>query len=262
VAPDEAVDVESLAALLRNGYEGTPFDVTEQPAFQLPDRKSPLARPFGDRELFDLLGIEPERCIGTEASGYVYVSQMREGLPAPIAGCMWFTLGPSYTSCLVPIYAGVTEVPPSWSDLPDFTRVDRNQVQWKFQLVEDLTCLRYQDAIADVRAVFQPAEARFRALQQEVETTARRVVERQGEEAAQRFVTDYCRACMERIDRAYDQLVDCLMFRYLYSYSEAAPPSLPRIEVPEIPVMGRGVSGLPCRDDTGDPCDGHTARNT
>ena len=237
VVPDEAVDVEALAALMRDGYEGTPFDVTEHPVFQLADRKSPLARPFGSRDLFDLLGIEPERCVGSEASGYVYISQVRDGLPAPIAGCMWFTLGPSYTSCLAPIYAGVTEVPTSWSGIPDFTRIDRQQVQWKFQLVEDLTCLRYQEAIADVRAVFQPAEARFRALQPDVEAGARRVGERHGEEVARRFVTDYCRACMERIDVAYGELVDVLMFRHLYSYPEAAPPSLPRIGEPKIPAM-------------------------
>jgi dipeptidase len=104
------------------------------------------------------VGVEPERCIATETSGYVYISQTRDWLPDPISGCLWFTLGPSFTSCFAPVYSGVTELADPWSSKPNFTGIDLTQIQWKFQLVGNLTCLKYQEAIEDVRGVFEPAE--------------------------------------------------------------------------------------------------------
>lgn len=33
-------------------------------------------------------------------------------------------------------------------------------------------------------------------------------------------------SCLENVDAAYGQLVDHLMFKYLYSYAGVAPPEL------------------------------------
>jgi dipeptidase len=237
VKPDGKVSVQALTSVMRDYYQETEFDVTEHPAFNPGCKMSPLARPFGSRDLFELIGIEPERCIGSETSGYVYVSQVRDWLPDPIAGCMWFTLGPSYTSCFTPVYSGVTEVTESWSRSPNFTRIDRTQVQWEFQLVEDLAGLKYQEAIKDVRGVFEPAEERFMALQPEFEDAAVRVFREYGAERAERFVTRYTNSCLEQVDDAYGELVDYLMFKYLYSYSRVAPPKLPVVSRPTIPAV-------------------------
>jgi len=237
VKPDRRVSVQALTSVMRDYYQGTQFDVTEHPGFNPGGQKSPLARPFGSRDLFNLVGIKPERCIGSETSGYVYISQIRDWLPDPICGCMWFTLGPSFTSCFAPIYSGVTEVAESWSRSPNFTRIDRTQVQWKFQLVEDLAGLKYQEAIKDVRGVFEPAEARFLALQPEFEAAAVRVFRKYGAAHAERFVTEYTNSCLENVDNAYGELVDYLMFKYLYSYSDSAPPKLMEVSTPTVPAL-------------------------
>ena len=88
---------------MRDGYEGTEFDITARPAFQVDGRKSRLARTSGPRELFALLDIAPERTINTPASTYVFVSQARAGLPAAIGNQLWFAYGPAHTNCFVPI---------------------------------------------------------------------------------------------------------------------------------------------------------------
>jgi len=236
VKPDQGVDVAKLAAIMRDTYEGTPFDVTQCEEFRTAKGKlNPMARAVGDRRLFDTVGVKPERCIATGTSGYVYISQIRDWLPDSIAGCMWFTLGPSYTSCFAPIYSGVTELPPSWSRSPDFTRVDRSQAQWKFQLVEDLTGLRYQEAIQDVQKVYEPAEAQFLALQPTMEAYAKKLHREQGAAAAQQFVTAYSNQCLRNVDEAYGKLVDHLTFKYLYSYSADSPAQSPKVKTPSIP---------------------------
>jgi dipeptidase len=237
VKPDSKVTVRMLTAVMRDSYQGTRFDVTGHPAFRPGGKLSPLARPLGSRDLFDLVGVPPERCISTETSGYVYVSQIRDGLPAPVAGCMWLTLGPAATSCFVPVYCGAREIAESWSRLPDFTRIARSQVQWKFQLVEDLTGLKYQEAVKDVRKVCGLAEERFLTLQPEFEKAAVRVWEDHGVAGAEQFVTAYSNSCLEEVDKVYGELVDFLMFKYLYSYAQAAPPSLPQIGPIAVPAM-------------------------
>jgi dipeptidase len=237
VKPDRRVSAQALTSVMRDHYQGTQFDVTEHPAFNPEGKRSPLARPFGFRDLFDLVGIKPERCIATETSGYVYVSQIRDWLPDPVSGCMWFTLGPSFTSCFAPVYSGVTELAESWSRSPNFTRIDRTQVQWKFQLVGSLTCLKYQEAIKDVRGVFGPAEGQFLALQPEFEDVAAQVFSEYGAARAERFVTQYTNSCLENVDNAYSELVDYLIFRYLHGYSDVAPPKLPGIGAPTVPAL-------------------------
>jgi dipeptidase len=237
VKPDRKVNVQALTALMRDCYQGTPFDVTRHPAFRPGGKPSPLARPLGSRDLFDLVGIQPERCISTESSGYVYVSQVRDKLPAPVAGCLWLTLGPAATSCFVPVYGGTREITGSWSKVPNFTRISRSQVQWKFQLVEDLTGLKYQEAIKDVRQVFGPAEERFLKLQPEIEEAVLRVWQDHGAAVAEQYVTAYSNSCLEKVDEAYGELVDFLMFKYLYSYAKAAPPSLPQMGTVAIPAL-------------------------
>ena len=152
---------------------------------------------------------------------------------------MWFTLGPSITSCYTPIYSGVTKITESWSRSPNFTRIDRTQIQWNYQLVEDLTELKYQEAIKDVRGVFEPAEEQFLALQGEFEDAAVAVFQKHGAARAEKFVTEYTNSCLEKVDDAYGELVDYLMFKYLYSYAQAAPPTLTEVSPPTIPTLSR-----------------------
>jgi dipeptidase/type 1 glutamine amidotransferase len=229
--------VERLFALMRDAYQGTEFDITEHPAFRAGAKKSPLARPWGPPELFDLLKIKPERAIATPTSGYVFVSQLRSWLPDPVAHCLWFAYGPADTSCSTPVYSGVTNLPEDWSRPADFTRITRGQPQWEFRLVNTLTnSLNYQSAIRDVRAVIEPAEKRFLAFQPAFEEAAVSLLRKRGAAATARFLNEYVAANMRQIGYSYRELADYLMFRYLAGAPEVAPPKLPRIAAPEMPA--------------------------
>jgi dipeptidase len=237
VKPDKPLGVNRLMEVMRDSYQGTPYDVTEHPAFAREGKKSPLARPSGPSELFDLVDVKPERAIATPTSNYVFVSQLRNWLPDPVAHCMWFAYGPADTSVFTPVYAGMTGLPEDWSRPADFTRVTRGQMQWEFRLVNTLTgSLNYQSAIQDVRRMIEPAEKRFLSLQPAFENAAAAVFKKHGTAAAENFVTRYGAECMRQVGYAYRELVDYLMFQYLTGSPEVAPPKLPRIAAPEIPV--------------------------
>jgi dipeptidase len=186
--------------------------------------------------LFDLLGVKPERAICTPASGHVFVAQLRRDMPSAVGNLLWFAYGPADTSCFVPLYAGVADLPNAWDHPANFTRIDRAQPQWNFRLVHNLTQrLPYQRAIKDVRAMIRPAEQRYIELQARLEQTASSILLSQGPEAAESFLTAYACECAKQVGSAYSELVDYLLLRYLVGDPEFAPPTLPRIAVPTLP---------------------------
>lgn len=69
VKPDRPITVPKLMDVMRDRYEGTEYDVTAKPAFQIKGGRSSLACPWGPPELLDLLGLKPERSICTPTSG-------------------------------------------------------------------------------------------------------------------------------------------------------------------------------------------------
>jgi dipeptidase len=222
--------------LMRDGHEGTQFDVTEHPAFKPGGKKSRLARPWGPPELFELLGIHAERAIGTPTSGYVFVAQLRDGLPHEIGDCLWFAYGPAYTSCFVPVYGAVTDLPDAWDHPADFTRADRTQAQWNFRFVHSLADnLRYQDAIRDIQRVIRPAEEKFLGMQPQLEKAATQIFAEAGARAAGAFVAEYTQRCMKQVGYTYHELVDYLMFQYVLGDANVAPPGLPAVAAPAIP---------------------------
>jgi dipeptidase len=221
--------------VMRDSFEGTEFDLTTQAAFKVPDGRSPLACPWGPPELLDLLGLKPERAICTPSSGYVFVAQLRENLPKPIGNLLWFAYGPANTSCFVPLYAGVTNLPDTWDHPANFTRIDRQQPQWNFRLVHNLTLrLPYQKTIQDIQAVIKPAEQRYFDLQAGLEQAALGVFRKRGLKETEAFLTVYASDCAKNVGFAYYDLVDYLMLRYLVSDPEFARPILPKIATPKV----------------------------
>ena len=237
VKPDRPLTVQRLQAFMRDGYEGTKYDLTEHPKFNLNGQKSPLARPWGPPELFDLLGIKAKRALCTPTSGYVFVAQLRNWLPDPFGHCLWFAYGPAYTSCFVPIYAGVTDLPDEWDQTPDYNGIDRSQMPWNSRLAFSLANhLRYQEAVQDIQAVFKPAEAAFFDIQRQLEAEAAKIHREDGIVAVEGFLNTYAEHCTIQVGHAYRELVDYLMFRYLLDNWEVAPPNLPAIGPPVVPV--------------------------
>jgi hypothetical protein len=45
---------------------------------------------------------------------------------------------------------------------------------------------------------------------------------------------------LEKVDKVYGELVEFLMFKYLYSYAQAAPPGLPQMGPIAVPAMPGG----------------------
>jgi dipeptidase len=237
VKPDRPLTAPKLIDLMRDKYEGTEFDLTAQPAFKTADGISPLACATGPAELMDLLRLKPERAICTTTSGYVFVAQLRNDLPKPIGNLMWFAYGPADTSCFLPIYAGVTDLPDTWDQPANFSRIDRQQPQWNYRLVQNLAQrLPYQKVIKDVSEMIKPAERALFELQPRLEQAAVEVYRTNGAKEAEALLTAYSASCTRGVGVAYNELVDYLMLRYLIGDPEFATPAPPKILAPALPA--------------------------
>ena len=249
VKPDNPVSVQDIMAIHRDTYEGTEYDVTEDPAFYIDGKKSPMACPFGPRDLHRLLDVRATRGVATASSVFSYISQVRADLPNPIKGCMWFGFGPAASTCYLPLYSGVTKLPKSWGDT-ELTRVDREDSWWAFNLVDTLPLIKWQDAYEDIKDVRDPAEACFFENQPDFENAVINLYSghwlkgakktKKTNKTAQKWVTEYTKACMNAVSDGYWELVDYLLFKYYFQGSWGAPQELPSINCPPYLWHNRG----------------------
>jgi len=108
VKPAKKVSVKDVAEVMRDHYEGTPMDMTQDIGAggnALPYRWRPMG--------FDVDGKHyvNERAIATQQTGFWFVGQSRGWLPDQIGGIDWFGTDDAATSYLTPIYTSLLSVP-------------------------------------------------------------------------------------------------------------------------------------------------------
>ena len=111
VKPSRKISVKDVADVMRDHYEGTPMDMTQDIGAggnALPYRWRPMGFEVDGKEYVN------ERAIATQQTGFWFVGQSRGWLPDEIGGVNWFGCDDAATSYLTPIYTCTTEVPESF----------------------------------------------------------------------------------------------------------------------------------------------------
>ena len=81
-------------------------------------------------------------------------------------------------------------------------------------------------------AVYKPAEAAFVAMQPDFEKATLEIFNQDGAAAAEEFITEHNKYWMQKTYHTTNDLVDFLLYKYVYEYASQAPPSLPGIFAP------------------------------
>ena len=108
VKPSRKISVKDVADVMRDHYEGTPMDMTQDIGAggnALPYRWRPMGFEHDGKEYMN------ERAIATQQTGFWFVGQSRGWLPDEIGGINWFGCDDAATSYLTPIYTSTTEIP-------------------------------------------------------------------------------------------------------------------------------------------------------
>lgn len=159
IKPDAPLTLENVMSMMRDHYEGTVLDMTKDLGAgpnQLPYRWRPMTWKV------DSVAYCHERAISTQQTGFSFVAQCRPSLPNPIGGILWFGLDDTYSTCYMPIYCGIKEVPNSVKvGNGDFLTWSETSAFWIFNTVSNFCYLRYNDMIKDVQKVQSKKEKDF-----------------------------------------------------------------------------------------------------
>ena len=108
VKPSRKISVKDVADVMRDHYEGTPMDMTQDIGAggnALPYRWRPMGFEYEGKSYMN------ERAIATQQTGFWFVGQSRGWLPDEIGGLNWFGCDDAATSYLTPIYTSTYEIP-------------------------------------------------------------------------------------------------------------------------------------------------------
>ncbi len=181
VKPEKKVSVRDILAIYRNPYEGTDMDMTknllvprfvnrqrqgETPAApQAPPQMvpSPIASAWMPNDVTRLANalkpgtVMPVRTIPISGCAYATVLQIRGWLPPAVGAVCWFSFDNPAMSARIPIFAGTTELPPSFEICAQHQfRLD--SAAWAFRRANRLATLKWgatHKSIDDTVAEFE-----------------------------------------------------------------------------------------------------------
>lgn len=113
IKPVRKISVKNVADAMRDHYEGTPMDMTQDIGAggnALPYRWRPMDFKYEGKTYTN------ERAIATQQTGFWFVGQSRGSLPDVIGGILWFGTDDAATSYLTPIYTNVEAIPECFAD--------------------------------------------------------------------------------------------------------------------------------------------------
>ena len=159
VKPDHKLTLHEVMELMRDHFEGTPMDMTQDVGagpFHCPYRWRPMDFRVDGKEYIH------ERAISTQQTGFSFVAQCRKWLPNHIGGILWFGVDDTYSTCYCPMFCDIDSVPLCFREgNGSMSRYSPTAAFWLFNRVSNFCYLRYDAMIQDVRQVQQAYEQHF-----------------------------------------------------------------------------------------------------
>ena len=211
VKPDRKVSVRDIQHAMRDHYEGTPLDITQDMGagcFHSPYRLSPLTFKVDGQEYFN------ERPVSTQQSGFVFVSQMRANMPDVVGGVLWFGLDDANMTVFTPVYCQTDKVPyPYAQGNGDCVTFSWDSGFWIYNWVAGMIRPRYSMMVDDMRAVQDGLEDTFADAQKGIESTALELYG-QDPQKARSFLTEYTSMAAQTAVSSWKKLGEFLIVRY------------------------------------------------
>lgn len=156
VKPKAKLSVKDLADMMRDHYEGTPFDMTKDVGAggnELPYRWRPMSYQV------DSVKYIHERAIATQQTGFWFVGQCRSWLPNEVGGVLWFAVDDAGTSPLTPVYCSSTKVSEHYAyGNGSMLKYSPTSMFWMVNRIAHFSYLRYNHIGAEVRSVIDTHE--------------------------------------------------------------------------------------------------------
>jgi dipeptidase len=213
IKPDKKLSLADVFALMRDHYEGTDYDMTrgiDAGPYGCPNRWRPLTW------MVDSVEYAWERPISTQQTAFSFVSQSRFWLPDPAGGVFWYGVDDTYTTCYIPLYCGINDIPKSFT-VGSSGKFSWESAWWVFNFVANYACLKYSYMLPEIQAVQTEIEGNFLKMQPLVEKTAIEMAESDPELVIS-YLTNYSVTQGEMVVEKWQELAEHLITKYNDGY--------------------------------------------
>lgn len=209
VKPNRQVSVNDMKWMMRDHFEGTPLDMTQDIGagpYKVPYRWRPMTFKVDGKEYLN------ERAIATQQTGFSFVSQMNSSHPELMRGILWFGVDDANTCVYVPMYNGITSIPHEFAvGNGDLLTLSWDAAFWVTSYVANQAYHQYSKMIDDIRRVQNAEEA---TLEGEVNTILAELPKLDEATARQRLNSHSTEASKRYVKR-YKDLGDYLLVKYM-----------------------------------------------
>ncbi|MDR3340707.1 MAG: C69 family dipeptidase [Candidatus Symbiothrix sp.] len=212
VKPKQKLEAKDLMAMMRNHYEGTVFDPTQDIAagpFHSPYRFHPLSWEI------DSVKYGFERPISTQQTGFVFVGQMRNYLPDEVGGVFWFGVDDARFTVFTPMYPCMTRTPECYRvGNGDFNHFSWTSAFWIHNWVANMAYNRYDQTLVDAINIQTKLENAYFDSQSTIEQNAAGLL-KTDRNAAISFLTNYSVDVAQNALFEWKSLGEYLVVKYM-----------------------------------------------
>lgn len=208
------LSVKDVADMMRDTYEGTYFDMTNDigaGGHELPYRWRPMN--------FELDGetYVNERAIATQQTGFWFVGQARSQYPDEIGGIIWFAVDDAGTSPLTPVYSSSTEISHHYA-LGNGSMIEYSPTSmfWLINRIAQFSYLRYNQIGREVKDVIDDHERQMILEVNEIDKEAMTIYENgRGSQNVVKFLTEFSVTAANDLFTYFDKLDKYLLVKYI-----------------------------------------------
>ena len=159
--PKQPIGLSYVMNAMRDHYEGTPFAIQHELGagpYNMPYRPTPLEWESEGKTYFN------ERPVSTQQTSFCFIGQMQAKYPDPIGGVAWVTNDDPNMAPFVPLYCGITEMPPCFQKVPgvqDEVTFSWNSAFWVQNTVANMVYPYYRKMFFDVLKLRDQLEEEF-----------------------------------------------------------------------------------------------------
>ncbi len=222
VKPEKKLSVRDVLKFYRETYEGTELDMTKDLVVKKRRgeemEKSPVVSPWMSYDMTNLLNtlkpgaVDRQRTIAIAGCSYSEVLQMRDWLPDPVGGIAWFSFDNPGQSPRIPIFAGVSELPPSFEICAQH-RFRMDSACWAFRRANRLATVGWGRAGQSINDAVKEFEERAFSDLPDIEKKVLALLKKghseedlaKAKEYLTKYTNDFARAAMHKYLELGDQ---------------------------------------------------------
>lgn len=212
VKPKKKLSVADVRDMMRDHYEGTPMDMTQDVGagcYKVPYRWRPMTYEVDGQEYIN------ERAIATQQTGFVLVAQLRNYLPDYVGGVLWFGVDDADMAVFTPMYCSISQVPECYKvGNGDMMNFSWTSAFWIHNWVANMAYNKYSYMIKDIRVRQQALEGKYMAMQPMIEQYAVQLG-KESEEKARAFLTEYACSEANMATQEWKKLGEYLLVKYM-----------------------------------------------